>query len=99
MIFEVSTENLRDIAAAINAARKREPAVAVLGAIEARVLAALSRRDDAIELDGTEAEALRNALLQRAYDQRDNSEAYDYADLADRIERALQDAAVELDET
>jgi hypothetical protein len=99
MIFEVSQENLRDIAAAVNAARKREPAVAVLSTLEAKVLGALSRRQDFLELDNVEAQALRNALLQRAYDQRDNSEGYDYSDLADRIARALDDQAVELPES
>jgi hypothetical protein len=98
MIFETSAENLRDMAAALNAARKRDPSIQVIGELEARVLRAIRLREEAIELGITEAQALRNILLQRAWDQRSNSEGYDYSDLADRIARALSDEPPPLDE-
>ena len=98
MILEVTPENLRDIAAAVSAARKRAPGTAVLDAVEARVLGALRRGEDALELADEQAQALRNALLLRAWDQRDNTEGYDYSDLADRIRQALEDLGVRLDE-
>lgn len=91
VILEVTTENLRDIAAALHAARKREPGALILEQLESRVLRGLSTNLDALELDAQQAQALRNALLQRAWDQRSTSEGYDYSDLADRIGRALSD--------
>lgn len=99
MIFEMTQENLRDIAAAVSAARKREPDTSVLAALEAKVLGAIRRREDTIELDDEQAAVLRNALMARAWNQRHNQEGYDYSDLADRIARALDDQAVALDET
>lgn len=98
MILEVTQENLRDIAAALNAAKKREPSATILGEVEQKVLGAIVRREEAIELGDQQAQALRNALLRRAYDQRDNSEGFDYSDLADRIGRALDDQAVPLED-
>jgi hypothetical protein len=97
MIFEASQENLRDIAAAVSAAIKREPSVSVLSRIETKVLSAIRRREDALELDAEEAQSMRNALMRRAYDQRDNSEGYDYSDLADRLGRALDEQAIDLE--
>ncbi len=89
MIIEVSSENLRDIAAAVHAARKREPDAEVLGLLQTKVLGAIQRRQETIEIEEDQAQALRNALLQRAYDQRKTSEGMDYSDLAERIERAI----------
>lgn len=89
MILEVSSENLRDIAAAVHSARKKEPGVHVMADVERKVLTAIQRREPMLELDDQEAQALRNVLLMRAYDQRNTSEGLDYADLAERIERDL----------
>ena len=89
MILEINSESIRDIAAAVNAARKREPTAAVLAQVERKVLDAIRRRVETLELDDQQAAALRNVLLQRAYDQRNTSEASDYADLAERISNAL----------
>ncbi|HVE91057.1 MAG TPA: hypothetical protein VNE62_01975 [Actinomycetota bacterium] len=98
MILEVNPESLRDIAAAINAARKREPDAEVLAEVERSVLIAIKNREGTLVLEPLQANALRNSLLQRAYDQRNTSEAMDYSDLAERIERALDDAALPVDE-
>ncbi len=89
MILEINSESIRDIAAAVHAARKREPGATVLTQVERKVLEAIQRRIETLELDDQEAAALRNVLLQRAYDQRNTSEASDYADLAERIAGAL----------
>lgn len=89
VILEIDAEAVRDIAAAVHAARKREPGIEILSEVERKVLGAIRQRSPALELDDQEAQALRNVLLQRAYDQRNTSEATDYADLADRIGGAL----------
>ncbi len=89
MILEVTQEDLRDIAAAVHAARKREPSAEVIAAVERKVFAAIRGHQETLELGGEEAQALRNVLLMRAYDQRRTSEGLDYTDLADRIGRDL----------
>lgn len=99
MILEVSAENLRDVAAAVHAARKREPREMVVRAIERKVLSALGSRAEALELDAQEAQALRNILLMRAHDQRRTAAANEYIELADRIRRDLEVQAPPLDET
>jgi hypothetical protein len=90
MILEVSSESIRDIAAAINAARKREPDLDILSQLERKVLGAIRDRTTTLELDEDQARSLRNVLLHRAYDQRRTSEGTDYSDLAERILRALE---------
>lgn len=95
MILEVSVESIRDIAAAVHAARKREPEIDILAALERKVMGGIQQRTETLELQTQEAQALRNVLLQRAYDQRRTTEATDYADLAERIANAL-DAEQEL---
>lgn len=89
MILEVSAEDLRDIAAAVHAARKREPAEEVIAGLERKVFAAIRANQPSLELGPQEAQALRNVLLMRAHAQRSSSEALDYSDLADRIGRDL----------
>ena len=89
MILEVTSESIRDIAAAVHAARKREPEITILADVEKKVLAAIQQRTATLVLENNEAQALRNVLLQRAYDQRRTTEGTDYADLADRIGNAL----------
>lgn len=89
MILEVTSESIRDIAAAVHAARKREPDIALLADVEKKVLTAIQQRTATLVLENTEAQALRNVLLQRAYDQRRTTEGTDYSDLADRIGTAL----------
>lgn len=89
VILEVDAEAIRDIAAAVNAARKREPGIEILSGVERKVLDAIKQRSPALELHEQEAQALRNVLLQRAYDQRNTTEATDYAELAERIGGAL----------
>lgn len=89
MILEVTSESIRDIAAAVHAARKREPDITILAGVEKKVLAAIQQRTATLVLENSEAQALRNVLLQRAYDQRRTPEGTDYADLADRIGNAL----------
>jgi hypothetical protein len=89
MILEVSGESIRDIAAAVHAARKREPEIDILAALERKVLAGIQQRTEILDLDNQEAASLRNVLLQRAYDQRRTTEGTDYADLAERIGDAL----------
>lgn len=93
MILEVSSENLRDLAAAVHSARKREPSITVMAEIERKVLGAIRRRETMIELSEQEAHGLRNALMMRAYDQRNTSEGLDYSDLAERIGRDLETEA------
>jgi ATP-dependent exoDNAse (exonuclease V) beta subunit len=90
MILEISTESIRDIAAAVNAARKREPDIEIIAALERKVLVAIQQKSKMIELETQEAQSLRNVLMQRAYDQRRTTEATDYSDLADRISNALE---------
>jgi hypothetical protein len=89
MILEVTAESIRDIAAAVHAARKREPEIEILAALERKVLAGIQQKNETLELESQEAQALRNVLMQRAYDQRRTTEGTDYADLAERIGRAL----------
>lgn len=90
MILEVDAGAIRDIAAALNAARKREPSIEILSRLERKVLHAIQQRSTSLELEKDEAQALRNVLQRRAYDQRNTSEGTDYADLADRINRDLE---------
>jgi hypothetical protein len=89
MILEVTTESIRDIAAAVHAARKREPDLEILADVERKVLSSIQRKSETLELNSDEAQSLRNVLLQRAYDQRRTTEGTDYSDLADRIGNAL----------
>jgi hypothetical protein len=89
MILEVSAESIRDIAAAVHAARKREPELEILAALERKVLVCIQQRGETLELESQEAQALRNVLMQRAYDQRRTTEGTDYSDLAERIGNAL----------
>ena len=90
MILEVNKESIRDIAAAVHAARRREPGIEILSAVERKVLGAIQQRSETLELEDQEAAALRNVLMQRAYDQRNTTEGTDYSDLADRIAQALE---------
>lgn len=85
MILEIDPEAIRDIAAAVHAARRREPEIDILGALERKVLDAIQQRSTALELTDQEAQSLRNVLLQRAYDQRRTTEGADYSNLAERI--------------
>lgn len=89
MILEVTGESIRDIAAAVHAARKKEPAIDILAALERKVMGTIQQRGETLELESQEAQALRNVLMQRAYDQRRTTEGTDYADLAERIGNAL----------
>jgi hypothetical protein len=89
VILEVDPGTVRDLAAALNAARKREPSIEMLGVLERKVLHAIQQRSTSLELEQQEAQALRNVLQRRAYDQRNTSEGTDYADLAERISRDL----------
>ena len=89
MILEVTAESIRDIAAAVHAARKREPEIDILSALERKVLSAIQQKSETLELESQEAQSLRNVLLQRAYDQRRTTEGTDYSDLAERIANAL----------
>lgn len=90
MILEVSTESIRDIAAAVHSAKKREPEVDMLRTLERKVMQAIQDRQQALDLEPREAQALRNVLLYRAFDQRNTGEGQDYADLAERIRRDLE---------
>jgi hypothetical protein len=90
MILEVTGESIRDIAAAVNAARKREPDLPILAALERKVMVAIQQKSSMLELESQEAASLRNILMQRAYDQRRTSEGTDYSDLAERINNALE---------
>lgn len=90
MILEISSESIRDIAAAVHAARKREPDIEILAAVERKVLSAIQQRSETLELEDQEAASLRNVLMQRAYDQRNTQEADDYSGLAERISNALE---------
>jgi hypothetical protein len=89
MILEVTSESIRDIAAAVHAARKRSPEIEILAEVEKKVLTAIQQKSSTLVLESQEAQALRNVLLQRAYDQRRTTEGTDYSDLADRIGTAL----------
>jgi hypothetical protein len=89
MILEVTAESIRDIAAAVHAARKRSPEIDLLAEVEKKVLAAIQQKSTTLVLEVQEAQSLRNVLLQRAYDQRRTTEGTDYSDLADRIGKAL----------
>lgn len=97
MILEIDPESVRDIAAAVHAARKREPGIEILAALERKVLSAIQARSGMLELEDQEAASLRNVLLQRAYDQRNTTEAEDYSDLADRIAQDLEAKGIMVD--
>lgn len=97
MILEVNPENLRDIAAAVHAAHKREPDSEVLASVEKIVLHSLTTKERFLELDPDQATALKDALLRRAWAQRSTSEGFDYADLADRIDGALNEGSMPVD--
>jgi len=90
MILEVDAEAVRDIAAAVHAARRIEPDIEILAAVERKVMTAIRERSEILELEDQEAQALRNVLMRRAYEQRNTIEGTDYSDLADRIGRALE---------
>ena len=90
MILEVDTGTIRDIAAALNAARKRDPSIEILATLERKVLQAIQQRSSSLEVENQEAAALRNILQQRAYDLRNTSEGTEYADLAERISNDLE---------
>ena len=90
MILEVTSESIRDIAAAVHSARKKEPDLEILGRLEKKVLGTIQQRSETIELGSDEAASLRNVLLRRAYEQRSTTEATDYADLAERISNAIE---------
>ncbi len=90
MILEVDPSTVRDLAAALNAARKREPSIDILAQLERKVLHAIQQRSNSLELEKDEAQALRNVLQRRAYDQRNTPEGTDYMDLADRITQDLE---------
>ncbi len=90
VILEIDPGAIRDIAAALHAARKREPSIEILSALERKVMEAITKRSPALELGDQEAQALRNVLMQRAYDQRNTTEGIDYMELADRIGGALE---------
>lgn len=89
MILEVTPESIRDIAAAVHAARKRDADADILAGLERKVLQGIQQKTATLTLETDEAQALRNVLLQRAYDQRRTTEATDYSDLAERIANAL----------
>jgi hypothetical protein len=99
MILEINAEAIRDIAAAVHAARKREPGIEILGALERKVLEAIQQRSPTLELDDLQAQSLRNVLMQRAYDQRRTTEGQDYQEIAERILRALDEAPPLITET
>jgi hypothetical protein len=90
MLLEITSESIRDIAAAVNAARKREPEIEILASLERKVMAAIQQKSQTIELETQEAQSLRNVLMHRAYDQRRTTEGADYSDLAERIDHALE---------
>jgi hypothetical protein len=89
MILEIDPEAIRDIAAAVHAARRREPDIDILSTLERKVMEAIQHRRETLELEDQEAAALRNVLLQRAYDQRKTTEGADYQELAERIAQDL----------
>lgn len=93
MILEINPEAIRDIAAAVHAARRREPGIEVIAIVERKVLGAIKDRSNTLELEPQEAQSLRNVLLQRAYDQRRTTEAADYEELAERIAQDLDTEA------
>jgi hypothetical protein len=99
MIFEVDAEAIREIAAAVHAARRIEPDIEILIAVERKVLTAIRARSETLELEDQEAQAMRNVLQRRAYEQRNTTEGNDYADLADRIGAALEIEDVPLQTT
>jgi hypothetical protein len=99
MILEVDAEAIRDIAAAVHAARRIEPDIAILIAVERKVLTAIRERSETLELEDQEAQAMRNVLQRRAYEQRNTTEGTDYSDLADRIGAALEIEDVPLQTT
>lgn len=98
MILEVNPESLRDIAAAVHAAIKREPEAVELVEVEKLVLSGIRSGERYLQLESAQASVLRDALLKRAWDQRNTGEGFDYADLAERIEGALDDQSLPADE-
>lgn len=90
MILEIDPEAIRDIAAAVHAARRREPEIQILISVERKVMDAIQHRSETLELEDQEAASLRNVLMQRAYDQRKTAEATDYQELAERIATDLE---------
>ena len=90
MLLEINGETIRDIAAAVHAARKIEPDIAILSAVERKVMTAIRERTEVLELEQQEAQALRNVLMRRAYEQRNTTEGTDYSDIAERIGNALE---------
>jgi hypothetical protein len=90
MILEIDAEAVRDIAAAVHAARRIEPDIAILIHVERKVMTAIRERSGTLVLEDQEAQSLRNVLMRRAYEQRNTIEATDYSDLADRIGGALE---------
>jgi hypothetical protein len=99
MILEVDAETIRDIAAAVHAARRIEPEIEILIAVERKVLTAIRERSETLELEDQEAQAMRNVLQRRAYEQRNTTEGNDYSDLAARIGAALEIEDVPLQTT
>lgn len=99
MILEVDAEAVRDIAAAVHAARRIEPDIEILAAVERKVMTAIRERSEILELEAQEAQALRNVLMRRAYEQRNTTEGTDYSDLAERIGTALDTEDVPLQTT
>ena len=99
MILEVDAEAVRDIAAAVHAARRVEPDIEILGTVERKVMTAIRERSVFLELEDQEAQALRNVLMRRAYEQRNTTEGPDYSDLAERIGVALETEDVPLQTT
>lgn len=90
MILEIDPEAIRDIAAAVHAARRREPDIDILATLEGKVMDAIQHRRGTLELEDQEAASLRNVLMQRAYDQRKTTEGTDYQELAERIAQDLE---------
>jgi hypothetical protein len=90
MILEIDPEAVRDIAAAVHAARRVEPDIEILVEVERKVMTAIRERTGILELGDQEAQALRNVLMRRAYEQRNTTEGTDYSDLAERIGTALE---------
>jgi hypothetical protein len=68
MILEIDTETIRDIAAAVNAARKREPDIAILSSLERKVMEAIQRRSKMLELEEQEAPKRELAAEQAVLD-------------------------------
>src|SRR5204862_2250285 len=74
MILEIDTEAIRDIAAAVHAARRIEPDIEILAAVERKVMTAIRERSEILELGDQEAQSLRNVPMRRAYEQRNTTD-------------------------